>query len=345
MVGPDVAAIGGMGSVARALAESPSLAERADIELLDSGGGHGRAGWIRYPSALAVAMRGRCDLMHLHVASRGSTWRKMSFAALARARQRPYVVHLHGARYVEFLDSLHGPQLTAVRAFYGGAARVITLGDGWRDVVLERLGTDPARTLVVANGVPQVSASTPQSTIVHLGEVTRRKGADVLLSAAADVLGDRREWRVELVGPTPEADLLGSVADLAKDLDGRVAAVGPRYGRDRLPFLGGAGIFVLASRNEGLPMAMLEAMSAGVPVVVSPVGAIGEVISDGVNGRLVPVGDVPALATVLAELMDDPDQRSRLGAAGAATWRERFSAEQMADGVARAWQDTLRERA
>ena len=341
MVGPDVGAIGGMGSVARTLATSADARGHHHVELLGSGGGRGPSGWIAWPGALARAASMPADVMHLHVADNGSTWRKASFAAVARARGIPYVVHLHGAGYVEFLDSLPPRRLAVVRNFFRHAARVITLGDFWRDLVISRLGTDPSRTLVVANGVEEIPSQDPTTTIVHLGEVTRRKGVDVLLVAASRVLPDHPEWRLELVGPTPEQDLVEQAEALGRALDGRVEVIGPRYGEDRLPHLAGAGVFVLASRHEGLPMAMLEAMSASLPVVVTPVGAIGEVVTDDLDALLVPPADADALASALDRLLDDPVLRTRLGAAAHETWRRRFSSDAMLDGVEASWDAAL----
>jgi len=80
MVGPDVGAIGGMGAVARTLATSADARGHHHVELLGSGGGRGPSGWIAWPGALARAASMPADVMHLHVASNGSTWRKASFA-------------------------------------------------------------------------------------------------------------------------------------------------------------------------------------------------------------------------------------------------------------------------
>ena len=84
MVGPDVAAIGGMGSVALTLAQESERDDDLDVRLLASGGGSGRRGWLQWPGALARSAAAPVDLVHLHVASQGSTCRKASFAAAVR---------------------------------------------------------------------------------------------------------------------------------------------------------------------------------------------------------------------------------------------------------------------
>jgi glycosyltransferase involved in cell wall biosynthesis len=81
--------------------------------------------------------------------------------------------------------------------------------------------------------------------------------------------------------------------------------------RDQL--LAASDVFVLPSHIEGMPMAMLEAMASGLPVIVTPVGGIPEVVTDGVEGDLVAPGDVPQLALALSGMISDPARRSELG--------------------------------
>ena len=91
--------------------------------------------------------------------------------------------------------------------------------------------------------------------------------------------------------------------------------------------LAAADLFVLSSRSEGLPLSILEAMAAGLPVVASDVGGVPELVVDGETGLLVPPGDPHALAAAIDRLLDDPDLRRRLGAAGRLRVSEQFDLE------------------
>jgi glycosyltransferase involved in cell wall biosynthesis len=92
-----------------------------------------------------------------------------------------------------------------------------------------------------------------------------------------------------------------------------------------------ADVFCLPARREALPMALLEAMGSGLPVVVTPVGAIADVVEDGISGLLVTPGDVDSLADAIAALSADPDLRARLGEAARRRVRELAGAEAVAD--------------
>jgi glycosyltransferase involved in cell wall biosynthesis len=92
-----------------------------------------------------------------------------------------------------------------------------------------------------------------------------------------------------------------------------------------------AQLFVLASRSEGLPRSVLEAMRAGLPVVASAVGGIPEAVTDGIEGLLVPRGDPRALAAALSALLGSGERRKQMGWHARRAYEERFRFERMAD--------------
>ena len=99
--------------------------------------------------------------------------------------------------------------------------------------------------------------------------------------------------------------------------------------RDTAAFLQALDVFVMPSLSEGLPVALLEAMACGLPVVVTRVGAMPDVVDGGALGLVVPVGDEEALADAIAVLLDDRSRARALGEAGMRRVRERFSAARM----------------
>jgi glycosyltransferase involved in cell wall biosynthesis len=294
--------------------------------------GHGalRAAWrlIRVVVSLAVLRlrRERC-LIHINLASRGSTARKMPILFLARALRFPVVLHLHGARYREFFRGCPRLVRSVISAAFRAAVRVVVLGGHWASFVENEIGVPPERVERLPNAVPEVlprsCRDASRVSIVFAGRVGERKGtADLVHALAMQEIRDL-PWRLTILGDgeLSAAERLIEEVGLAD----RIHLAGWRSEADVSEALAEADIFVLPSYAEGLPLALLEAMAARLAIVATPVGSIPEFVTDGENGRLVPPGDTSALAAALGELLRDSTQRHRLGSAAEATWAEAFS--------------------
>jgi glycosyltransferase involved in cell wall biosynthesis len=276
------------------------------------------------------------------------------------ARERYDILHFHTARahaMAVFLGRAPGVSRVVTRRMDyplrgGWYARrlynhevqaVVAISDGVRAKLIES-GVAPGRITVVPSGVeaerftpsPERRAAAraryatpPAATVLAVvGALETRKGHDVLLRAVA-----------RLADPTIVVWCAGDGAERAA-LEAQRGALGLA---DRVRFLGrvddvaellaGADVCVMPSRHEGLGVAALEAMAAGLPVVASRVGGLPEAIVDGETGCLVPPDDADALAGALARLVADRELRCALGAAGAARARARFSMDAMAAGT------------
>ena len=172
--------------------------------------------------------------------------------------------------------------------------------------------------------LPTVSAAAGTAAdrqgFVTVARLVPQKGIDVLISAMALIAGAAKDWTLTLVGDGPERERLEQQVQLA-GLQDRVTFLGFRP--DPQTFLLQAGVFVLPSRFEGMPNALLEAMAAGLAVVVTDAspGPL-EVVEDGVSGFVVPAGNPQALTVVLEKLAADPALRERLGIAARETLRQ-----------------------
>jgi glycosyltransferase involved in cell wall biosynthesis len=173
--------------------------------------------------------------------------------------------------------------------------------------VIERI---PNALPLLGGGVSSVDAP----VVVAAGRLTGQKGFDLLIQAWALVVRSRPEWKLRIYG---SGHLEGSLRELISSLglSESVALMGAteQIGEE----LARGSVFALSSRFEGFGMVLVEAMSKGLPVVSfdCPRGP-GEIVADGVDGVLVPNGDVDALAAALVDLMGDVERRRRFGAAG-----------------------------
>jgi glycosyltransferase involved in cell wall biosynthesis len=207
------------------------------------------------------------------------------------------------------------------------STRVIALSPRWR-AVIERIAPR-ARVEVLCNPVAPPAATLASEPvpgrIAFLGQLARHKGVLELLQAFAIAAGPQARAQLVLAGEGDRALVLECIARLGLGPE-RVQLAGWIEGAEKDRLLASASIFVLPSFIEGLPVCVLEAMSHGVPVVVSDVGGLPDIVSDGVEGLVVPPGDVPALAQALRRLLDDPREARAMGERGRARARREFDA-------------------
>jgi len=165
-----------------------------------------------------------------------------------------------------------------------------------------------------------------------------QKRLDLWIEAAGAILDAVPEARFVIVGDGPLRGELEARAAAGRTA-GRVHFAGLQ--EDVAPWLAAMDLYLMSSQFEGLPLALLEAMSAGLPVVATRVGGIGEVVDDGVSGRLVEFGDPDALGRTAVELLRDPGAGERLGERGRQEVAERFGVARMARELGAVYRDVL----
>jgi glycosyltransferase involved in cell wall biosynthesis len=168
------------------------------------------------------------------------------------------------------------------------------------------------------------------------------KGLNLFLKAAREVLNTRPETEFLIVGEGPQRPMLESQAC---ELGIAHAVVFTGVLDDMPDVYASMDIFVLPSLNEGLPLALLEAMAAGKPVVATRVGGVPGLVISERTGLLVETQNVTALRDSMLRLIDDPQLRHELGEAGQRLVAERFSAEKMAGNYLRMYRDIISTRA
>jgi L-malate glycosyltransferase len=260
------------------------------------------------------------DVVHAH------SGHAVALAALASAGTRTRLV-------VSRRVALPLRRNPVTRWKYGRAARIIAVSEHVRDV-LRAGGISDGRIGVVRSGMDLARRPAParEATLASLG-VDRRRPLVVMVSAlvpphkdpgtfVAAVAAARAagcDCQALLVGGGPlagETERAGRRAGL----EGALRLTGFRS--DALELLAAADVAVLSSRDEGLGTTLLDAMQVGVPIVATAAGGVREVVRDGVDGLLVPVGDGAALGAAIARVLSD----RALGEALVASGRERVRA-------------------
>jgi glycosyltransferase involved in cell wall biosynthesis len=314
---------GGIGTMMAALqAAWGASVSTVVIDTRGPGGVLSGACWFLMALARFLAAR-RVDVVHLHMSTRGSVVRKCLLTWVAVALRRPVIVHMHGADFFPFFESLAPFWQHRVGMALRQARYVVVLGEVWRRFLVERAGLPVSRVSVIRNGVPVPSLRVTRHDgtvhILFLGRLGARKGVPELLAALGSRPMETLPWRATLAGDG-EVQHFAAMAARA-GLRERIAFPGWVDSAQAARLMASADVLVLPSHHEALPMAVVEALAAGVPVLTTPVGVIGELLTDGQTALLVPPGDVPALTAALLRLVSDPALRTRIGEAGHAVFR------------------------
>jgi glycosyltransferase involved in cell wall biosynthesis len=248
--------------------------------------------------------------------------------AARRAGARVVVTTEHIARY----PKSHYPMGAAVVAALVRRAnrhvdRIVVVSESSRRAYIRNYRCEPSKVRAIANGVdlsrfaalPDRAESrrslglAPGDVVATVvGRLCEGKGQAAAIAAVAAVRDRLPGLRLLLVGDGPLAAELRATADRA--LPGAVVFAGFRG--DIEAVLSASDLLLLSSEAESLPLSVLEAMAASVPVVSTDVGGLGEAVEDGVTGRLVPVGSTPALAAAIVDVLGRPDRGAAMGRAG-----------------------------
>jgi glycosyltransferase involved in cell wall biosynthesis len=280
-----------------------------------------------YARLARLLLTADAPLVHIHLASRASFWRKSIACALTLARGRPYLLHVHGAEFSKFYDQECGVLSKGIIRFVlRRAALVLALSDQWRTELLRIAPGATVRTLPNAVAVPAAGVDTQRSApsrILFAGRIGERKGTFELLEAFARIANRVPDAVLVCAGDGAREELLARAKRLG--IDTRVECPGWLSAEGMSRELSRATVFTLPSHAEGVPMALLEAMSRGLPVLTTPVGGIPEVVQSDRNGLLVPPGNIDAIEQALVRLLSSPDERAALGTAARATIAEKFA--------------------
>lgn len=319
VVGPGARTPGGIWTVTSTLIGS-ELADAFEMRHFathrDGGVGGKLSAAATGMSALGREMAaGRVDLVWAHVSADAAFWRKSIVLQMARAFRVPFVLHVHGSRFAVWYDAASRPEQAAARAVLRRADLIVTLSPTWERRLREICDCQTAAIMnpVVIPPLADPAGRTP-GRIVCFGRLGERKGSRVLVQALARVVAGGVEATLLLAGDGDRAPVEEEARRLG--VAGRVE-IRSWIERDEVArLLDTASVFALPSQNEGLPVALLEAMAHGLPCVVTPVGGIPDLVTDGRDGLMVPPDDPEALAAALRRLLDDPSLRQSIARAG-----------------------------
>ncbi len=307
-----------------------------------------------------LVFRERPDIVHTHTAKAGTLGRlaALAYNVTRRRRQRCLVVH-----------TFHGHVLTGYFGWSGNLAvrsvermlakitdRIVTISVSQQTDIADRFAiASPRKTVVVPLGLelePFLKLSGPEPdakrrwsfdadavVFAYVGRFVPIKGLDALLEAFASAARSSPRLRLLMVG---DGELRPFLEAQAKSLGVDTAVRFTGWQSDLPSIYAAADAVVLNSLNEGTPVAAIEAMAAGLPVIATSVGGVPDLVQDGRNGLLVPPRQADRMARAMLALAGDPTLRKRLGTTARLDVRERYAAERLVSEIAELYRNALR---
>jgi glycosyltransferase involved in cell wall biosynthesis len=282
-----------------------------------------------------VLRRERVDLVHAH------QYTPFFYTLLARVlcRRPPILFTEHGRHYPDFPRA---KRIMANRLLLERRDRVVGVGRAVRQALIDNEGLPPGRTEVIYNGVDtagfangghdeavirrEIGVGLHDLVILQVARLDYLKDHATAIRTVGRVAVHHPGVRLVLVGEGPEGDKIHALVN-RHHVEANVRFLGLRKDVGRL--LRAADLFLLTSISEGIPLTVIEAMAAGLPVIATRVGGLAEMVEDGTTGHLAPSGDDAALAGYILRLAGEPELRRAMGRRGQERARSVFSEGQM----------------
>ena len=251
-----------------------------------------------------------CNIIHIHTASNNSFRRKVYFIVLSRILRRKIILHIHGGGFDEFLKNMSPGKLKFAQKVIQMADVVICLSTKKMTEIGRLISHDNMKI------IPNPCVFNPQGIkrdyeknekVLFVGWIEEEKGIFDLIKAVSEL----SSMFLVVAGKGRISDCQRLAVELG--VNERIEFVGWLSPKDLINIYEDADIFCLPSYVEGIPMALLEAMSYGLPIITCPVGGVPDVVSDNVDALFVEPGAVDSIKDCLVRLQNDHDLKERLG--------------------------------
>lgn len=286
----------------------------------------------------------KAEIVHAHVASGASFWRKACFLATARFFGVPTILHLHAGPFPEFYSRrCNATGRLIVQSTFRCTTKILVVSNAlniWVRANLKSDGVVTIRNPVARAPILKTCAEGKRNgVIIFLGQLTRAKGVHDLLYAMREISRTHPNARLVLCGDGDFRSIEQLITRL--NLENVVEVTGWVDNIKKERILETSTMLVLPSYTEGLPMSILEAMSLGLPIVASRVGGIPDAVTHEEEGLLIEPGDVVALAKAIIMLLDCPCKCARMGMAGQQKVREAFTATKILTDLNSVYEEIL----
>jgi len=285
---------------------------------------------LAYLSFIGLMAAFRPQIVHIHISSYFSFYRKFILFLEARIFRKKVVVHCHGSVFQRFHDA-HRINEFFIRKLMDGADVILVLSQSWEKVIRSYSANPNVKLLY--NPVdptifkPRSERNKPYTNVLFMGRIGKRKGVYDLLEVIPRVISRYKDVKFILAGDG-EVERAGEIVrDLG--IEDYVEIPGWVKGKGKIAVFQDADVFILPSYNEGIPVSILEAMAAELPVISTTIGGIPDAVEDGITGFLIAPGDLTAMADKILNLLENQSLRMEMGARSLEKIRRTFSVERV----------------
>ena len=316
MIGVDETSVGGMLTVVNNYKSNKCFCEKTNLQYIATVIRANRFTKIKtfiskIPQIITTIKKQKIDIVHVHMAERGSVYREGTVVLIARAMGCKTVIHMHGANIETWYDNRTALNQKLISWIFNQADRMIILGENWRPF-MERVMCGHEDKIRVLHNAVQVEncnmANENAKNILFYGMLIQRKGIDDLLEAFNSLVREiPDDIYLTLYGDDHDADEKIQVKIAKYNTANRIRYQGWLTEENRSEVFRDSLINVLPSYNEGLPMTILESMGYGIPNISTNIAAIPEAIDNGMNGFVIQPGNVQELKDSMKKLVTDKD--------------------------------------
>ena len=334
MIGVDETSIGGMLTVVNNYRNNKKFGKQTNLKYIATVIRANKFTKIKtfiskIPQIISTIKKDNIDIVHVHMAERGSVFREGFVIFMANMLGCKTVIHMHGADIEDWYNKQNGFVKKIISKIFCSADRMIVLGDNWLPFMRNAMKGHEEKIRVLHNAVQveeKNNADENATDILFYGMLIKRKGIEDLLAAFEKIKDDIPDnIRLRLYGDNKEFDDKEKLKQY--HLEKVATYEGWMTSEKRPEVFSNTLINILPSYNEGLPMTILESMGYGIPNISTNIAAIPEAITDGENGFVIEPGDINALAECMKKLILDKSLWKKFSQNAYKTAKEEFSIE------------------
>lgn len=332
MIGVDETSIGGMLTVVNNYKNNKEFCNQTNLKYIATVIRASKFTKIKtfiskIPEIVSTIKKNNIDIVHVHMAERGSVFREGFVVLIAKCMGCKTVIHMHGADIEKWYNKQNILIKKIIAWIFCLSDRMIVLGENWLPFMKSVMAKheDKIRVLHNAVNVEETNKANANATdILFYGMLIKRKGIEDVLAAFEKIKDDIPDTiHLKLYGDNKEFDADKKIKEY--HLAEKASYEGWMTSDKRAEVFSNVLINVLPSYNEGLPMTILESMGYGIPNISTNIAAIPEAIEDGVNGFVIEPGDVSELADRIKTLVLDKTLWKKFSENAYSTAKKEFS--------------------